>query len=182
MHNTLGDFKNSAYSWNTEARHLDQGKHIRGEPIHEHCLDGKEKKALRSCIPDQTAGRWLGQEKGLEASPTSLRTVGKWIVMGKTARGINLITFLIQWSSELCTPVSAPNWGGKKNQRKSSNFRDYCSNFLCIKTTPPGSEGGLFCTTTLLLIPAHFAGLALGQPGLTSRTPHIVAVTTIGNM
>lgn len=36
--------------------------------------------------------------------------------MGKTARGINLITFLIQWRSELCTPVSAPNCQNKQTK------------------------------------------------------------------
>ena len=50
MNNTLGDFKYSAYSWNPEASHLNQGKHIGGEPIHEHRLEEKEEKVLRSCI------------------------------------------------------------------------------------------------------------------------------------
>lgn len=31
----------------------------------------------------------------LEPAPKTLLTEGKWIVMGKTARGINLIKFLI---------------------------------------------------------------------------------------
>lgn len=36
MHNTLGDFKCSAYSWNPKAGDLYQGKHIGGKPVHEH--------------------------------------------------------------------------------------------------------------------------------------------------
>lgn len=49
MHHTLGDFKYSPYGWNPEARHLAQGKHIGGEPIHEHSLDEKKETILRNC-------------------------------------------------------------------------------------------------------------------------------------
>ena len=61
MHNALGDFKYSAYSWNTEAGHLAQGKHVGGEPVHEHRLDEKEEEVLGSCVPGQLAGR-LGSQ------------------------------------------------------------------------------------------------------------------------
>lgn len=88
MYNTLGDFKYCADGWNTEAKHLAQGKHVGGEPIHEHCLHKKEEKLLRSCILVRLPG-------DLEPAPKPLLTEGKWIVMGKTARGINLIKFLI---------------------------------------------------------------------------------------
>lgn len=59
MNNTLGDFKYSAYSRNPEATHLDQGKHIGGEPIHEYRLEEKTEKVLRSYISSQLAGRQL---------------------------------------------------------------------------------------------------------------------------
>ena len=39
MYNTLGDFKYCADGWNTEAKHLAQGKHVGGEP-QEHAKPG----------------------------------------------------------------------------------------------------------------------------------------------
>lgn len=87
MHNTLGNFQYSAYSRNTETGHLAQGKHVGGKPVHEHCLDEKRRHSEAAS---------LGSLPGdLEPAPKPSPTVGKWIVMGKTARGISLIKFLI---------------------------------------------------------------------------------------
>jgi len=49
MHDTLGDFQYSPYGWDPKTSHLDQGKHIGGEPIHEHRLKEKKDTVLRSC-------------------------------------------------------------------------------------------------------------------------------------
>lgn len=60
MHNTLGDFKYSPYGWNPEASHLDQGKHIGGEPVHEHRLEEEKEQYSGTVLCCQLDGRWLG--------------------------------------------------------------------------------------------------------------------------
>lgn len=65
-------------------RPLGPGKHV--EPVHEHCLDEKRRHS------DSSLGSLPGD---LEPALSHHLQWGKWIVMGKTARGISLIKFLI---------------------------------------------------------------------------------------